>query len=95
MFLGIKELRYNKSRYVLIVSILILLVFMVLFLSGLANGLARATSATIEDAQSEFYVLSEDADEIISRSTLTEDQLQELQAMTTDLVTAIDSMSLS
>jgi len=95
MFLGIKELRYNKSRYVLIVSILILLVFMVLFLSGLANGLARATSATIEDAQSEFYVLSEDADEIISRSTLTEDQLQELQAMTTDLVTAIDLQRMS
>ena len=95
MFLGMKELRYNKSRYVLIVSILILLVFMVLFLSGLANGLSRATSAIIEDSKSEFYVLSGDADEIITRSTLTEEQLQELQAMTTDTITAIDLQRMS
>lgn len=95
MFLGLKELRYNKSRYALIVGILILLVFMVLFLSGLANGLARATSGAIEDSKAEYYVLSEDADDIISRSTLSDKKLQEVQAMTTDTVTAIDLQRMS
>ena len=90
MFLGLKELRYNKSRYALIIGILVLLVFMVLFLSGLANGLARATSGVIEDAKADYYVLREDADDIITRSSLTEKHLQEVQAMTSDTVTAID-----
>lgn len=95
MFLGLKELRYNKSKYALIVGILILLVFMVLFLSGLANGLAMATSGVIEDSKAEYYVLSEDADDIISRSTLSEKMLQEVQAMTTDTVTAINLQRMS
>jgi putative ABC transport system permease protein len=95
MFLGLKELRYNKSRYALIVGILILLVFMVLFLSGLANGLARATSGAIEDSKAEYYVLSEDADDIISRSTLQEKQLQGALAMTEDDVTAINLQRMS
>lgn len=95
MFLGLKELRYNKSKYALIVGILILLVFMVLFLSGLANGLAMATSGAIEDAKAEYYVLSEDADDIITRSTLSDKQLQGVLAMTTDTVTAIDLQRMS
>jgi putative ABC transport system permease protein len=95
MFLGLKELRYNKSKYALIIGILILLVFMVLFLSGLANGLARATSGVIEDAKAEYYVLSEDADDILTRSSLTEKQLKEVQAMTTDTVTAFDLQRMS
>jgi len=95
MFLGLKELRYNKSKYALIVGILILLVFMVLFLSGLANGLAMATSGAIEDAKAEYYVLSEDADGILTRSTLSDKQLQGVLAMTTDTVTAIDLQRMS
>ncbi|MCB2288501.1 ABC transporter permease [Clostridium sp. CS001] len=90
MVLGLKELKHNKSKYALIVGILILLVFMVLFLSGLANGLAMATSGAIEDAKAEYYVLSEDADDIITRSTLSEQQFKGVRAMTTDDVTAID-----
>ena len=95
MFLGLKELRHNKSRYILIVAILVLLIFMVLFLSGLANGLARATSAIIEDAEAEYYILSEDADNIITRSTLSEEQLQDIKSMTTESITTIDLQRMS
>lgn len=39
MKLAWKEIKHSKSKYVLIESILILMIFMVVFLSGLANGL--------------------------------------------------------
>lgn len=95
MFLAIKDLKHNKSRYALIVSMLILLTFMVLFLSGLANGLSLATSATIKHAQADYYVVSNDADSLITRSTLTEEQLQEVNNETSSEVTPINLMRMS
>ncbi len=95
MFLAIKDLKYNKSRYSLVVSMLILLTFMVLFLSGLANGLSLATSASIKNAQANHYILSDDADSIITRSTLTEKQFQEVNDITSSEVTPINLMRMS
>lgn len=95
MFLAMKDLKYNKSRYFLVVSMLILLTFMVLFLSGLANGLSLATSATIENAQANHYIVSDDANSIITRSTITEKQLEEVNDMTSSEVTPINLMRMS
>lgn len=95
MFLAMKDLKYNKSRYSLVISILILLTFMVLFLSGLANGLSLATSATIKNAQANYYIVSDDADSIITRSELTEKQLEEVSTMTSGEVTPISLMRMN
>lgn len=95
MFLAMKDLKYNKSRYSLIVAMLILLTFMVLFLSGLANGLSLATSASIKNGKANHYILSDDADSIITRSTLTREQLQEVSDMTSSEVTPINLMRMS
>ena len=95
MFLAMKDLKYNKSRYSLIVAMLILLTFMVLFLLGLANGLSLATSASIKNGKANHYILSDDADSIITRSTLTREQLQEVSDMTSSEVTPINLMRMS
>lgn len=95
MFLAMKDLKYNKSRYSLIVSMLILLTFMVLFLSGLANGLSLATSASIKNAQANHYIVSDDANSIITRSTLTEKQFEEVNGMTSSEITPINLMRMS
>ncbi len=95
MFLAMKDLKYNKSRYFLVVSMLILLTFMVLFLSGLANGLSLATSASIKNAQANHYIVSDDADSIITRSVLTEKQFQEVNDMTSSEVTPINLMRMN
>lgn len=95
MFLAMKDLKYNKARYSLIISMLILLTFMVLFLSGLANGLSLATSATIKNAQADYYVLSDDVDSVITRSKVTEDQFKKALDMTSGEVTPINLMRMN
>lgn len=95
MFLAIKDLKYNKTRYSLIISMLILLIFMVLFLSGLANGLSLATTSTIKNAQADYYVLSNDVDSVITRSKVTEEQLKEVENKTSSEVEPINLMRMS
>jgi len=90
MKLAWKELKHSKAKYLLIGSIIILMMFMVIFLSGLANGLARAVSASIENADANYYVISNDAENLIGRSSLSKDVLKQVTTMTTDHVTNLD-----
>ena len=90
MFLGWKEIQFNKSKYILISTVLVLLIFMVLFLSGLANGLARATSAIIEDSDASSYILSNDADSIIPRSSIPLEVLKDIEPQLGSSVTPIN-----
>lgn len=95
MFLAIKDFKYNKSRYSLIAIMLILLTFMVLFLSGIANGLSLATSASIKHRDADYYVLSEDSDSIITRSSLSKEQFSQIVEMTNSEVTPIHLMRMN
>jgi putative ABC transport system permease protein len=90
MRLAWKELKYSKMKYLLIESILILMIFMVIFLSGLANGLARAVSASIENADAKYFVISEDAENLITISGMSIDVLGKISESTKDLVTPLD-----
>ncbi|MBU3110287.1 ABC transporter permease [Clostridium lacusfryxellense] len=90
MKLAWKELKHSKAKYLLIESIIILMIFMVIFLSGLANGLARAVSASIENADAKHYVISNDAENLIGTSSLPTDVLKQVSSMTTDNVTNLD-----
>lgn len=85
-----KEMIYGKRKYVLIELILILLMFMVLFLSGLAEGLGRAVTAGIETINAEYYLLDDSAEELITVSTLDENVLEEVSSQTSSSVTPLD-----
>lgn len=87
MKLAWKELKHSKAKYLLIESIIILMMFMVVFLSGLANGLARAVSASIENADAKYYVISNDAENLIGTSSLSKGVLKQVASMTKDPVT--------
>jgi len=90
MKLAWKELKHSKTKYLLIESIIILMIFMVIFLSGLANGLARAVSASIENADAKYFVVSDDAENMIGISSLQKEVLSQVSSMTSDNVTNLN-----
>lgn len=90
MKLAWKELKHNKTKYLLIESILVLMIFMVIFLSGLANGLARAVSAAIENTDARYFVISTDADNIIPISSLSTTTMKQIASQTNNKVTNLD-----
>lgn len=90
MNLGWKELKHNKTKYLLIETILILMIFMVIFLSGLANGLARAVSASIANKDAQYYVLNSDADKVINMSNIPKDIINKVEDQTGDEATPLN-----
>lgn len=82
MKFAVKELLHGKKKYILIELLLILLMFMVLFLSGLATGLGRAVTAGIENRDADAFVLSDSAEKLITVSELPEDTLASLAEKT-------------
>lgn len=78
MFLALKELKHNKARFSLIIGILTLIIFLVLFLAGIAKGLSAATVSTVQNSKANYYILSDSADKLISRSSFTDDDVTNL-----------------
>jgi putative ABC transport system permease protein len=74
-----KELTYNWKKYLLVEVIVILMTFMVLFLSGLVSGLGRAVSSGIEGMDASAFVLGKDSEKLITVSSLTDAQYKKLQ----------------
>ncbi len=79
MKLAWKELRHDKKKYILVEVLLILMIFMVLFLSGLVNGLGRAVSSGVDNMNVDYVWMSEDAENLITVSHLEDDQVAEMQ----------------
>lgn len=80
MKLAWKELKYNWKKYLLVEIIVILMMFMVLFLSGLVKGLGRAVSSSVENMDADTFVLSDDSEKLITVSNLNEDQKDEIES---------------
>lgn len=78
MFLAFKEMIKSKGRFALIISIVILISYLVFFLTGLANGLAQANRTSIDLWQAEEIVLSEGSKGNIQASLMERDILEEL-----------------
>ncbi|MBC1505037.1 ABC transporter permease [Listeria booriae] len=83
MFLALRELRHAKLRYFLISLIMVLIVWLVLFVSGLASGLANDNGATISSNKATYYVLQKDSDNRLTRSNLTEAETNEITSQVT------------
>ncbi|WIY62117.1 ABC transporter permease [Bacillus arachidis] len=66
MFLALRELKQSKLRYGLIGLIMVLLSFLVLVISGLANGLAYNTVSSIQNIDAQKFILADDNNEEIS-----------------------------
>ena len=73
------EIKYQPKKFILIELLITILMFMVVFLSGLTNGLGRSVSAQIDNYGPRYYILSTDSEGIIPFSTITAKDVDEVQ----------------
>ena len=90
MKLAWKELVYGRKKYILIELLIILLMFMVLFLSGLAEGLGRAVISGIDNMDADFFLLSDSAESLITISNLDTDIYERLKEQTDAELAVLD-----
>ena len=78
MFLALKEIKKEKSRFVMIVIVTALIAFLVYFLTGLAYGLASANTTSVEHWRSEGIILSKASNQNIYASSIEENVVKSL-----------------
>ncbi|CAM4492997.1 putative ABC transport system permease protein [Paenibacillus endophyticus] len=77
MYLAIREIRFSKARYTLIATIMVLVACLVLFVTGLAQGLAYDNAASIKNMAATHFVLEQHAEHRLTRSQLDQNQFEE------------------
>ncbi|MGM7682559.1 ABC transporter permease [Cytobacillus sp. Hm23] len=85
MFLAIREMKHAKQKYILIAAIMILISFLVLFVSGLAKGLSSDNASSIQSMTGNYFVIQEDSNNRLNRSMLSQTVVNELLQLTTDI----------
>lgn len=76
---ALKEIFFFKKKYFLIEGLVILMIFMVMFLSGLINGLERIVSSAIETMDAAYFLVDEDVEGNIPYSMLTDEQVADVE----------------
>lgn len=89
MKLAFKEIKYDGKKYLLVEAIMVLMVFMVLFLSGLVNGLGRAVSSALDNMDAEYFILSDDSEGIITVSDLDKEVLTKVDEQSSNEVASL------
>ncbi|MBY0118019.1 ABC transporter permease [Paenibacillus xylanexedens] len=81
MYLAIREMRYAEGRYALIATIMVLVSFLVLFVTGLAQGLAYDNAASVKNMAATHFVLEQDSNHRFTRSQVDQDQLNQARSV--------------
>ncbi|MEG0472734.1 MAG: ABC transporter permease [Solibacillus sp.] len=71
MFLALNEIKKNKLRFTLIVGVLMLVSYLVFFLSGLATGLENLNRESVDKWKATAIVLTDESDKSMNQSSLT------------------------
>ncbi|KQY84069.1 ABC transporter permease [Paenibacillus sp. Root52] len=77
MYLAIREMRFAKGRYALIATIMVLVAFLVLFVTGLAQGLAYDNAASVKNMTATHFVLEQNSNHRFTRSQLNQNKLEQ------------------
>ncbi len=80
MFLAWNEIKKNKLRFFLIVGVLMLVAYLVFFLSGLATGLANLNREAVDKWNATAIVLTEESDKSLPQSFISTEELDNIEA---------------
>lgn len=80
MMLALSEIRRGKGRFASIIAALSLIVFLVLTLGALADGLFYGATGAVRSTNANAYAFSSDAEGSLIRSKVTQDQVDEVAA---------------
>ncbi|QTD39885.1 ABC transporter permease [Sporosarcina sp. Te-1] len=86
MFLAWNEIMKNKLRFTLITGVLLLVAYLVFFLSGLATGLKNLNREAVDNWKADAIVLTEESDKSLYQSSLTLDQEKDIKAVETAIL---------
>lgn len=79
MFLAFKELKYSKTKFALIITVVILISYLVYFLTSLASGLASSYTNAIEKWNSDEVILTVDANDNMMMSYMDQDDYDSVE----------------
>lgn len=80
MFLALNEIKKNKLRFTLIIGVLMLVSYLVFFLSGLATGLENLNRESVDKWKATDIILTEESDKSMYQSSLTIEDANEIDA---------------
>lgn len=73
MFLATKELKYSKAKFALIISVIVLISYLVYFLTSLAYGLASSYTNAIEKFEADEIILTVESNDTMMMSFFNQD----------------------
>ncbi|MFJ7827374.1 ABC transporter permease [Psychrobacillus sp. NPDC096623] len=93
MFLAWHEMKKNKLRFSLIVGVLMLVSYLVFFLSGLATGLASLNREAVDKWGATAIILTEESDKSLPQSSLTTEELNTINENETAILGQLNSIA--
>lgn len=93
MFLAWQEIKKNKLRFTLIMGILMLVSYLVFFLSGLATGLANLNREAVDKWQASAIILTEESDKSLYQSFMSTDDLKDIKAEKTAVIGQLNAIA--
>lgn len=78
MFLAWNEIKKNKLRFALITGVLMLVAYLVFFLSGLATGLQSLNRESVDKWDATAILLTEDSDQSLYQSSMNIEEIGKL-----------------
>lgn len=93
MFLAWNEIKKNKLRFTLIIGVLMLVSYLVFFLSGLAKGLENMNRESVDKWEATSIVLTEESDRSLSQSSMTFDDIGDVDAKEIAVIGQINAIA--